>query len=80
MDFFLKKYFHLNLNYKDIKDVMLKHNEINISLTSIKSKQSLLGLCRKYIEEFSIKEIVTAIIDELYSCGYNIGYRALWSK
>lgn len=37
-----------------------------------------LGLSRKNIEESAIEHILWAIIEELHSSGYNLGYRSLW--
>lgn len=27
-----------------------------------------------------MEDIISAIVEEVHSCGYNLGYRSLWSK
>ena len=46
----------------------------------IKKCLRVLNLRRKNIVESDIENIVTAVVEELHSCGYNLGFKALWRK
>ena len=62
------------------KCLLLRNHQIEVSVSTIKREIASLGLKRKNIKESNIKDIVTVIIEELHSCGYNLGYRALRLK
>lgn len=69
-----------NLSHKEIRDILLKNHDIVTSVTTVKRRLSSLNLKIKYYKESSLVDIVTAVIEELYSSGYNLGYRSLWAK
>ncbi|CAG5103023.1 Protein of unknown function, partial [Cotesia congregata] len=76
----IRQYFLKNYKISEIRDLLLTRNEIIISISTIKRILSSLGLKRKNVPESSMQDIVSAIIKEIYSCGYNLGYRSLWKK
>ena len=50
-------------------------------MTTIKRKLAALNLKRKnYEAEVDLEYFVAAVIVELYSSGYNLGYRSMWQK
>lgn len=73
-------YFHKGFSYEDIKNLLNKNHGVITSESTIKRILSNLGLKRKNIVESPIEDIVHAILQELYSAGYNLGYRSLWQK
>lgn len=76
----IRQYFLENHKVSEIRDLLLTRNEIKISISTIKRILSSLGLKRKNVLESSMQDIVAAIIEEIHSCGYNLGYRSLWRK
>ena len=76
----VQKYFHKNCTQQDIKELLRKNHGIKISISTIKRILSSLGLKRKNIIESNIEDICSAVINELFESGFNLGYRALWSK
>ncbi|KAH0567784.1 hypothetical protein KQX54_013739 [Cotesia glomerata] len=76
----IRQYFNEIYKISEIRDLLITKNSITISISTIKRILSSLGLKRKYVPESNMCEIVTAIIEEIYSCGYNLGYRSLWKK
>lgn len=60
--------------------LMKDKHKISLSLSSLKRIIYSLGLRRKGIPESDIEGICVSIIEELHASGYNLGYRALWSK
>ncbi|CAD6238477.1 GSCOCG00012537001-RA-CDS, partial [Cotesia congregata] len=63
-----------------IRELLLRKYGISTSISTIKRRLFFLGLRRKNFKESEIKDIISAIIEELHSCGYNLGYRSLWQK
>lgn len=80
MEDLIKKYFDMNCTHEEIRQLLLKKHAVQTSLSTIKRILSSLGLKRKNIEESNMSDIVAAVVEELTSCGYNLGYRALWLK
>lgn len=75
----LKDYFKKNGSHAEIKDLLKVNHNINVSLTSIKRSLKSLNLTRNIIES-PLEDVCSAVINELESSGYNLGYRALWQK
>ena len=80
MENLIKKYFYKNFTHKEISHLLLKKHGLVASTTTIKRTLSSLGLKRKQIQESNIEDICYAVIEELKSAGYNLGYRSLWMK
>lgn len=76
----IKYYYNKNCTQADILALLLKNHRIKISRSTLKRNLQLLGLKRRNIIESDIEDICFAIIKELHSSGYNLGYRALWQK
>lgn len=76
----IKNYFEQEFTYEEIRCLLLKNHEIQLSLSTIKRIISSLGLKRKNFVESNLRDIISAIVEELHSCGYNLGYRSLWLK
>lgn len=74
------KYFNQHFTYAEICQLLGKKHNIRISVSSLKRMIYTIGLRRKNVQESDIEDICNAMIEELYSSGYNLGYRALWSK
>ncbi|CAG5108241.1 Protein of unknown function [Cotesia congregata] len=75
----IKQYFHENYTIIQIRELLLNKHGISKSISTIKRILSALGLKRKYFKESKMEDIISAIIEEVHSCGYNLGYRSLWS-
>ena len=58
----------------------MKKHQWNVSLYTIKKCFRVLRLRRKNIQESDLHNIITAVVEELHSCGHNLSYRALWYK
>lgn len=77
---YIKKYFLENYKISDIRQLLITRHDITISMSTLKRILSTLGLKRKYVPESNMRDIVTAAVEEVTSCGYNLGYRSLWKK
>lgn len=80
LDVLIQKYFEKNFTYDEICHLLNNKHKIKISLTTLQRKISQLGLKRKNVEESDLVNIVDAVIKELCSCGYDLGYKSLWQK
>lgn len=76
----IRQYFSEDYTISQIRELLITRNEIRVSLSTIKRILSLLGLKRKNVCESNMSDIVAAVVEEVHSCGYNLGYRSLWSK
>ncbi|KAH0561270.1 hypothetical protein KQX54_015789 [Cotesia glomerata] len=79
-EFYIKKYFLENYKISDIRQLLITKHDISISMSTLKRILSTLGLKRKYVQESNMRDIIAAAIEEVNSCGYNLGYRSLWKK
>ena len=80
MENLIKKYYYKNFTHEEICSMLLKKHGLKVSVTTIKRRLATLGLKRRYIKESNIEDICYAIVEELNSAGYNLGYRSLWMK
>lgn len=73
----IKEYFKKNHKYKDIRQLILKNHNCDISESSFKRICKKYELQRKNFTESSAPEILLAIDTELDGSGSNLGYRAM---
>ena len=78
--FLIKKYFKKGFYYDEIRDMLENVHDIKMCKRTLQRKLSDLNLKRKNLKESSKEEIVRAIVHELYSAGFNLGYKSLWHK
>lgn len=74
----IQEYFHKNCTHEEILCPLRKNHGIRICLSKLRRTLLSLGLKRKYYKESNIEDIVFAMIEELSSSGYILGYRSLW--
>lgn len=80
METLIKNYFYQDFTYIEICKLLKKDHDISISLSTLKREISSMGLKRKNIVESDLEDVCLAIMAQLESSGYNLGYRSLWSK
>lgn len=80
MDELIKDYYEKNCTHAEIQCLLKKNHDISVSVINIKRILKGLNLIRRNIKESQLKDVCTAVIQELESSGYNLGYRALWQK
>lgn len=72
----IEQYFHAGHTYKAIVDLLNAEHDICVSLRTVKSRLSSLGLFRR---EYSQSEDVRrAVVRELQGPGQLFGYRTMW--
>lgn len=76
----IKKYFIDGYYYKEILDLLKTKHDIDISLSTLRRTLAVLKLRRKFVEESNLEDIILAVVKELNSSGYNLGYKSLWRK
>ena len=74
----IKEYFNSRYTYSEICKMLAEKWNYNISVQSLKRLLKTMNLKRKNIIESSNTKFVSAIIEEVYDCGFNLGYRSLW--
>ena len=80
MDAVIKKYYFDGYSYSEIRELLYKYHEYKTSVRTIIRKLKSWKLGRRNIKESPISDITAAIVKEIHSSGYNLGYRALWRK
>lgn len=76
----MKKYFYKKYTYEEICGVLKSKHNIRISVRTLKRKLKQKKLKRKNIIESPPEEIMSAIINEVFGEGCNLGYRAMWYR
>lgn len=72
----IRQYFHAGHSYKAIVDLLKAEYDICVSLRTVQSKLSSLGLFRrKYSPSVDVRR---AILQELHGPGQLFGYRSMW--
>lgn len=69
--------FQLQYNYKEICIMLLALYAINLSERTLRRIVKCMNLRRKNIVESSIGSVLAALLIEINSCGFNLGYRSL---
>ncbi|KAI1901352.1 hypothetical protein AGOR_G00033470 [Albula goreensis] len=73
----IEQYFHAGHSYKDIVDLLSAEHDICVSLRTVKSRLSSLGLFRRKYYSRS-EDIRKAVVQELQVHGQLLGYRTMW--
>ncbi|KAJ8672233.1 hypothetical protein QAD02_003492 [Eretmocerus hayati] len=76
----IELYFKQNCTQEEIIALLEKNHGVIIKRRTLKRRMPWLGLRRNSIVESDINDICSAIVTELQSCGFNLGYRAMWQK
>lgn len=79
-DELIVSYFNKNFKQEEIVNILQCKHNVKISLSTLQRRLANLGLKRKNIPESNLRAVIAAIVEELYSCEFNLGYRAMWLK
>ena len=74
------KYFRSGFENVDICSILRKNHNIKMKVRTLARRLKELGLRRRNIVESKRELIVYAIIKELHSSGFNLGYRSMWYR
>ena len=80
IEFVVREYMKTSYTYSEICKMLSVKWHYRISVRSLRRLVKKMNLRRKNIVESPVQEILSAMIEEGYDCGVNLGYRALWQR